>query len=274
MLRELKELHGNALHATDGEIGSVDEVLFDDEHWTVRYLVVNTGDWLRCRRVLIAPSLLGTLDWDQHTLNVGLTRDQVEASPDVDTDAPVSRQWETDYHDHFALPYYWAGPAQWGGLGPGIAGMMGDPGALMASGEGDERLSQPVADEQPQDSHLRSTREVTGYGVVALDGHLGHIDDFIVDDEAWRIRFLAVDTRDWWPGKKVLLPTEWIGRILWPERTVAVEVTRDQVRSGPEWHPHTPITPAFEAELADYYARQRAGTPPVTPGGSLALGKV
>jgi uncharacterized protein YrrD len=95
MLREVKRMHGDAIHARDGEIGRVDEILFDDEQWTVRYLIVDTGHWLQGRKVLIAPIALGALEPDRHILNVNLTRDQVEGSPGVDTNEPVSRQWET-----------------------------------------------------------------------------------------------------------------------------------------------------------------------------------
>ena len=257
MLREVKRLHGAVLHAADGEIGEVDEILFDDAQWTVRYLVVDTGGWLTRRKILIPPVALGALDWDRCLLNVNLTRDQVEQSPAAETDKPVSRQWETAYYDYYQWPRYWGGGGGWGGMGGsgGIwfpAPVVGS--ALTPQQEAEER-ARPVGD-----PHLRSTWEVTGYEIVGLDGHLGHVDDFILDDKTWRIRYLAVDTRDWWPGKKVLLPTDWIGPTLWPERTVAVtmKVTRDQVRNGPEWHPHEPISPAFEAELSEYYARQQS----------------
>ncbi len=277
MLREVKRLHGAVLHANDGELGKVDEILFDDAQWTVRYLVVDTGGWLFGRKVLIPPSALGVLDWDRNLLNVNLTRDQVEGSPAAETDKPVSRQWETDYYDYYLWPHYWGGVGGWGGVG--FSGGMALSGVQLSREVGGTLTPQQEADERARhvgDAHLRSTREVTGYEIVALDGHLGHVDDFLVDDSTWVIRYLAVDTRDWWPGKKVLLPPDWIGPTLWPERivAVAVKVTRDQVRNGPEWHPHEPISPAFEAELSEYYARQRAGAAPVTPGGGLGLGKV
>ncbi len=275
MLREIKRLYGTVLRAQDGEIGSVDDILFDDALWTARYFVVNTGGWLNGRKVLIAPAALGLLDGDRHVLNVNLTRDQVEGSPSAETDKPVSRQWETDYYDYYGWPYYWGGM--------GISGGMALSGVQLSREVGDDRTPQQEADERARDheaaqkpgaSHLRSAREVTGYGIAARDGHLGHVEDFIIDDETWKIHYLAVDTRDWWPGKKVLLPLDWIGQVIWPDRTVAAEVTRDQVRSGPEWDPGEPVSRAFEEQLAHYYDRQRAGTSPVTPGGSLGLGKV
>jgi hypothetical protein len=278
MLREIKRLHGAVLHAQDGEIGSVDDILFDDEVWAARYFVVNTGGWLDGRQVLIAPAALALLDGNRQALSVNLTRDQVAGSPAAETERPVSRQWEKDYHDYYGWPYYWGGMGLTGGMGitggMGLSGGMGLAGVQLArtpQQEEDERARNHDPAPDPGASHLRSSREVTGYGIAASDGHLGHVDDFIIDDETWKVRYLAVDTRDWWPGKKVLLPVDWIGPTLWPERTVALAmmVTRDQVRNGPEWHPHKPISPEFEAELAEYYAKQRAGASPVTPGRGL-----
>jgi uncharacterized protein YrrD len=259
MLREIKAMHGAVLHAQDGEIGSVDDILFDDEQWTARYFVVDTGSWLDSRQVLIAPAALSLLDGDQKVLRVNLTRDQVEGSPAAETERPVSRQWEKDYYDYYGWPYYWGGMGVTGGMG--LSGGMGLAGVQISRGIGDGRTPQQEADERAShvgDAHLRSIREVTGYEIVAPDGHLGHVEGFIIDDETWKIRYLAVDTRDWWPGKKVLLPLDWIGQVIWPEHTVGVKVTRDQVQSGPEWHPHEPISPAFEAELAEYYAQQQS----------------
>lgn len=145
---------------------------------------------------------------------------------------------------------------QYGGLGfSGGMGLatVGYQGALLASVEGDSRTSP----RDRGDVHLRSTKEVTGYGIVARDGHFGHVEDFIIDDETWKIRYLAVDTNNWWPGKKVLLPHDWVIETNWPERKVSVEITRDQVRNGPEWDPHVPISYTLEDELAAYYALQR-----------------
>ena len=244
MLRTVKSLYGDTLQALDGEIGSVDEVLFDDQTWTARYLVVNTGGWLNSRKVLIAPASLGVLDWERRLLSVNLTRSQVAGSPDVETDEPVSRQWETDYHNYYGWPYYWGGSGAMGAAwyaGAGLAPVEAAPAQV------------------PGDSHLRGTLEVAGYGITARDGHLGHVADFLIDDETWRIRYLAVDTRDWWPGKKVLLPLDWLGLVSWPERTVSAAVTREQVRGGPEWDPREPISRGFEEELSGYYSRQRFG---------------
>lgn len=254
-LREVKELHGSMVHALDGEIGRVDEILFDDEHWTVRYLIVNTGNWLVGRKVLISPMALGLLDWDRFTLNVNLTREQIRNSPGVEADQPVSRQWEMDYYDYYAWPYYWGGMGGWGSYWY--------PGTLLHADTPPRRGTDQTWDHDA--AHLRSTKEVTGYGISATDGHLGHIQDFIVNDETWRISYLAVDTQDWWPGKKVLLPPDWIVQVNLAAKNVTVNVTRDQVRNAPEWDPYQPISHTFEDQLYSYYARQH----PATTHGSL-----
>ncbi|MGI4789085.1 MAG: PRC-barrel domain-containing protein [Janthinobacterium lividum] len=247
MLREIKKLHGIILRTTDGELGSVDEILFDDRTWTVRYLVVNTGGWLSGRQVLITPAAFGVLDWEQRVLNVNLTRTQVEDSPGIETDEPVSRQWEAEMHDYYGWPYYWC------------VGAMGLVGGSWYSSP----LMIPAASEAAADlgaAHLTSTKDVTGYVVAARDGDIGHVEDFLVDDETWQIRCLAVDTRDWWPGKQVLLPLDWVGQISWPAGTVTAEVTRDQIKSAPYWESGKPFSPAFLEQLVRYHAQQGLGT--------------
>ena len=196
----------------------------------------------------------GHLDWERHTLNVNLTREQIKNSPDVDTDKPVSRQWENEYYGYYGWPYYWGGMGMWG--------YYGYPGGLLAHPFGNSEILQQEADMRARDcndAHLRSTMEMTGYGISATDGHLGHIEDFIVDDETWRIRYFAVDTRDWWPGKKVLLSPDWISAVNWLDNRVTVSVTRDQVRNAPEWDSRQPITRIFEDQLNGYYAQYPVG---------------
>ena len=251
MLREVKGLHRLTIQALDGEIGKVVEILFDDAHWTVRYLVVETGSWLFGRKVLISPLAFKDVKWEEYQLHCSLTCKQIKNSPSVDTDEPVSRQWESDYYGYHGWPTYWGSMGRWGAYSY--------PGALLSQPFGSAVTQQTAADpaREHNDAHLRSTKEVTGYKISATDGHLGHIEDFIIDDETWRINYLAVDTRNWWPGKKVLLPPDWIGSVNWSDRSVTVNVTRDQVRNAPEWGAGQPISRAFEAQLYGYYDRQR-----------------
>lgn len=242
------------INGLDGEVGHVDEVLFDDQHWTVRYLIVDTGNWLNSRKVLISPLSFGVPDWYEHTLNVNLTLKQVENSPDVDTDKPVSRQWEIQHNGYYGWPYYWGGMGTWG--------TYWYPGALLTHSVVEAEAADQKATDQKHandDVHLRSTKAVTGYGITATDGHIGKIDNFMVDDKSWKVRYLAVDTRRWWPGKRVLLPPDWISSVNWPLDTVTVDVTREQIKCAPEWDGSEPVTSELEDRLNQYYSRPTHG---------------
>jgi hypothetical protein len=248
MLRGANDLRRFAIRAADGEIGHVDQFFFDDQKWTVRYLVVDTGSWLPGRRVLISPIALGEVDWPARCVEVRLTRQQVENSPDIGTEKPVSRQHEIDYFQYYGWPFYWAGPGLWGsGMYPGYLAAPPPVPPPPPSAEPEEQ--------EPGDPHLRATGEVAGYGVQTRDGEIGHVEDFILEMETWAIRYVVVDTRNWWPGKKVLLPPEWIESVSWPEAMIHVDLSRDVIKNAPEWDPSEPITREYESRLYGYYGR-------------------
>ncbi len=239
MLRRAKELGGYKLGARDGDIGKVKEFYFDDRSWTVRYLVADTGGWLSGRRVLISPYALDLADEADKVIPVDLTRAQIEKGPAPETDKPVSRQYERAYYSYYGWPAYWGGPYAWGmGAYPlrGSAFWSEDP--------------RPAEDEDP---HLRSTEDVTGRDIQAQDGGIGHVEDFVIDYETWAIRYLIVDTKNWWPGKKVLISTRWIDRISWEESKVFINLTRGAIREGPEYTEDTLITREYEISLHRFY---------------------
>ena len=217
----------------------MEQFYFDDESWAIRYLVVNTGDWLSDRLVLVSPLALRQAEWESRRLDVALTKKQIEDSPPIDTHKPVSRQHEAAYLGYYNYPYYWAGPNYPAGL------------AVQEEAES----AQARAGKESADSHLRSTEAVTGYHVEAEDGAIGHVKDFLVDDETWAIRYLEVDTRNWWPGKQVLVSPQWINRVSWPDAKVYVDLTRETIQNGPEWIDSVPVTREYEHRLYDYYAR-------------------
>jgi hypothetical protein len=241
MLRNVTRLKGFEIRARDGWIGALDQFYFDDESWGIRYLVVNTGDWLADRLVLVSPLALRQAKWETRQLVVALTKKQVEDSPSIDTHKPVSRQHEAAYLGYYGYPYYWAGPNYPAGLG--------------VQREAEAEAAKGGAGKESADTHLRSTEAVTGYHIEAADGEIGHVSDFIVDDETWAIRYLQVDTRNWWPGKKVLVSPQWINRVSWPDAKVYVDLTRESIKNGPEWTESIPVTREYESRLYDYYAR-------------------
>ena len=240
MLYNAKTLKGYNLNSREGEIGHVREFYFDDRHWTVRYLVAETGHWLTGRQVLISPYALGTVIQEEQAIIVELTKKQIEDSPSLDSDKPVSRQFEEAYNQYYGWPMYWGGPYNWGAY-PYIVR--------------DRKNWNPAQGEKTWDAHLRSTRDVSGYHIHATDGEIGHIEDFIIDDATWAIRYLIVDTRNWWPGKKVLVASQWIERVSWSESKVFVNLSREAIRQSPEYRMESPPTRDYEAGLYLHYDR-------------------
>lgn len=245
MLRSANDLRGYQIVATDGEIGSVDDFYFDDEAWTVRYLVVDTGKWLPDRRVLVSPIAINPADSVARTLPVSLTRTQVKSSPGIEKDLPVSQQQEIEFSRYYGYPYYWSGAALWGPAPYPAGALAATPG-----------FTGPPADVEPAhgDRHLRSCREVTGYHLRATDGELGHVEDLLLDDLDWAIRYIVVDTRNWWFGQKVVIVPEWMNSIDWAQREVRVDVTRDEVKSAPPYDEVTHVNRQWET---DYYAHHK-----------------
>jgi uncharacterized protein YrrD len=241
VLNKAKTLKGFKLDSLDGEIGKVEEFYFDDLHWAIRYLVADTGNWLTGREVLVSPYALGAVNKEDRCFSINLTKKQIEDGPSLDSHKPVSRQYERAYYGYYGMPMYWGGPYMWG-CDPYI---VRDP----------EKWKQPTAAGKEWDAHLRSTHEVNGYHIQASDGEIGHVDDFIVDDATWAIRYLVIDTRNWWPGKKILISPRWIERISWTESKVFVDLSTETIRQSPEFTDTTLLTRNYEAELHRHYRR-------------------
>jgi hypothetical protein len=234
MLHSAKEIIGLSIAAKDGELGTVDDLYFDDAHWTIRYLVVDTGGWITGRNVLIPLHALTGANWPGEALKVDLTKQQVKDSPGIDTAKPVSRQHESDLYNHYGYPYYWSGPYTWGqAVLPALFEKkpFEDP---------DRQRTRIRMEKRGEDPHLRSFNEVTGYRIMALDDKAGHVEDFLLDDQDWSIQLIAVDTREWLPGKSVLISPERIRDVSWHDREVTVDISREEVEASPEFDPANP----------------------------------
>jgi hypothetical protein len=242
MLNKAKTLKGYKLDSLDGDIGSVKDFYFDDRYWTIRYLVADTGNWLTGRQVLISPYALGAMDNGAQSISIDLTKKQIENSPSLDSDKPVSRQFEDEYYGYYGWPMYWGGLYSWG-ASPLI---VRDREAWRGCTHG-ERTWNP---------NLRDTHAVTGYHIQAADGEIGHVGDFVIDDETWAIRYLIIDTQNWWPGKEVLVSPHWIERISWGESKVFVNLSRDTIKQAPEYTEESLRNRYYEEALHRHYHRQ------------------
>jgi uncharacterized protein YrrD len=253
MLRGATELQDYVIAATDGEIGHVKDFYFDDHSWVIRYLVVNTGTWLAGRRVLITPIALGNPNWRDRQLPVFITREQVRNGPSIDTDKPVSRQHEQDYLGYYGYPYYWGGIGIWGaGYYPGYL----QPSMQQEEFPSDLRVTrEQQARAAGEDPNLRSCKEVVGYHIDALDGDIGHVASMLVDERSWAIRYLVVETTNWWGGHQVLIAPEWISRVDWASRQVTVGLTRQAVKDSPDYKSTEEVNRLSEAGLYAHYGR-------------------
>jgi uncharacterized protein YrrD len=243
MLRSVKSLIGYKIGATDEAIGKVDNFLFYDSSWIIRYLVVDTGNWLAGRKVLISPVSIEQPVTEVEMLPVSLTKEQVKNSPDIDMDKPISRQAEQELYKYYDWTPYWTG-------GAGLAAPVVEPSSK-------EKEHAAVAAKEKVDPLLRSTKEVIGYHIHATDGDIGHIEDFILEDESWIIRYLVVDTRNWLPGRSVLISPQWIEKISWSESKVWIDLPKDQIKSSPKYDPSAPINQEYETRLYDFYGRPK-----------------
>jgi uncharacterized protein YrrD len=229
MLDRAKAITGYLLRARDGDFGKVKDFYFDDRAWTIRYLVADTDKWAVGRQILIPPNALIAVDRDDKYISIALTKKQIEDSPPLRSDKPVSRQFEQAYYGFFGWPIYW--------------------------GFEEERAKdeEKARRRNRGDPDLRSAKAVRGYHIHASDGPVGHVDDFIIDDETWAIRYLIVDTKDWLPGKKVLISPRWIERISWKEQQVFIALSRDAIGRAPEYGDESHVARDYEAALHDHY---------------------
>ncbi len=257
MLQNISGLTGCTITATDGDVGTITDLLFDDATWTVRWLVIDTGTWAASRKVLLPPSVMGHPDEATHSFRVRLTRAEIEASPTAETHLPVSRQYEADLYDHYRWNPYWGASGIMSGYGGMAAPMM------ITNPDTTDRHEtyRNDAPKPPTEPHLRSADEVTGYHIHTSDGELGHLSDILMQDADWTLRYLVIDTSNWWMGKKVLLSPRAATSIDWEQRLIHVNVTRAQVKTSPDYDPTQSVDRAMEDNIATNYAT-RTSIPP------------
>jgi hypothetical protein len=259
MLRSLHDLKDYAIGATDGPIGQVKDFYFDDDRWTIRYLVVETGSWLASRQVLITPFSIRGADWAKRLLPVSITREQVRKSPDIDTDKPVSRQHEIEYLGYYGYPAYWGGAGLWGGGLYPYAMLPEHPGYGADREHRELEIEAYESAERERhrsdDPHLRSCEAVVGYYIQATDGEIGHVESLLVDEDTWAIRYMVVNTSNWWIGHKVLIAPQWITGVHWADQSVQVELTRAAIQGAPPYESSAELNRQLEVGLYRHYGR-------------------
>lgn len=267
MLRSMNDLKDYAILATDGDIGKVRDFYFDDHAWVIRYLIVETGTWLSSREVLISPISIDHPNWKGKVLPVSITKKQVQNSPKIDTNKPVSRQHEMEYLGYYGYPQYWGGSGLWaGGVYPTMMVPEAYAGSVSTSHAGQSDAAQSAAvkvrahteaarHDQDDDPHLRSCKAVIDYDIHATDGDIGHVTDMLVDDETWAVRYFIVNTSNWWVGHRVLVAPQWIRDVIWHDSKVTVTMTRQAIKDAPPYDSTAKFDRGQEMGIYKHYGR-------------------
>jgi hypothetical protein len=242
MLRSINDILGFNLQSSDGALGKVTDFNFDDKDWVIRYAVVDTGGWLTGRKVLIPPDKIVKIDMENQNLEVKLTKDQVEKSPSISADEPVSRQYEDQLYSYYGWHPYW------------ISGIMSGAytTAVNPSDEEDVRSE----DASGEETLIRSCSEVSEYALEAADQEIGDVEDFVIDDQTWQILYLVVNTSRLISGKKIILAKMWIDRVSWSQSRVYVDLPGEKIKESPEYDRSVPVDRDYEERLFEFYGRK------------------
>lgn len=243
MLNKATELKNYKLSCIDGEIGEVKEFYFDDNIWAIRYLIVNTGNWLTGRQVIISPNALNGVNVENQSISVNLTKDQIEKSPSLLNNEIISRSYEEKYNEYYKFPTYW------GGANINETNVLPP---LTVNNQHPENITRNPQDE----NHLHKASDVIGYNIQAADGEIGNVEDFIIDDKTLAIRYLIVDTKNWWVDKKVLVSPKWIEDVSWTESNVSTNLLRKTIKNSPEYTDEILVTREYETKLYQHYNQQ------------------
>lgn len=257
MLRSTHDLENYTIAASDGEVGKIKDFLFDDLAWVIRYFVVETGTWLSSREVLISPIAMQKPNWLDKTLPVSITKEQVKNSPDINSNKPVSRQHEIEYMSYYNYFYYWNGAGLWGGgLYPFLLYPGYDNFPYAKKGTHSAPLTQKSAtngDTQKEDTNLRSCNAVIGYHIHAKDGSIGHVSGALIEESTWALRYLIVNTSNWFGGHKVPISPEWIDEVKWLDQSVSVNLNRQIIKDAPNYLTNEQLTHQQEIEVYQHY---------------------
>lgn len=211
------ELLESTVAAPDGELGTLHDVYFDDDSWSIHSLAVATADWLPGLVLLLAPRTLASLDRSSRILQTHLTRATVQENPVAVEDNAVSRQREAHHGDQGPWHPYW----------------LSTPSAIEASAS-IAPLRTHVTDQEtgsrPGDPDhgpsLRSARTLMGYEVRAGGEKLGELVDFVVRDDDWKLTSLVVGLPGTDPQASTLVECGCVTHISWNERWVRVDAAR------------------------------------------------
>lgn len=221
MLRPAGQLLGYRLVDREGIVGSVEDFHIYCPGWSVRHAAIFTGEWLSGRWVLVPIELLGPPDPLQREVSLLIMRERIRIAPVPESDRPPSSLFESALYRHYGVP---------------------PPQAI------------PRAGQTGLETSLWSLESVRGCQVDALDMEVGRVDDYLLDDSDWRIRYLIVNLRRWMPGRKVVVPVAAIRLLSWKHRRIALGLSRDGILAAPRFEGPGSLSEEYQNGLESYFA--------------------
>lgn len=225
MLAFVSELRECRIEALDGEMGKVQDLFFDDRHWAVRYVLIDTGKILPGKKVMLSPASFDNLDIEEKRLHVHYDKEKIRKSPDVSETVSMTNEHETQLADYYGWSKYWLDNMMWG--------IGGSPIAEKIEEMHPPNLNREVDLPTSAEYSLRSAREAKGVRVHANDGRLGEVMDAIFDTRNWAVQSLVVKiTHQPELGLMLLSPNELSGAE-WTEGDLYFDGTVDQFKERP-----------------------------------------
>jgi hypothetical protein len=247
MLWNVSVIKGYAVAGSNGPLGTASDFLFDDVSWKMRWLVVDTGNRFSDRQVLIPASALGRPDLALRRFSVSLIMQEAKDCHSPNQDLPVSRQGGSDLYAYFGWEPYLAGSHFKGAIAAKFVPRQYRAEVRLRNGG----VAAPP--KKAGDPHLRSVEEVIGYHVHAIDGEIGHVEDFLAEESGWDIRSVKVSTKSWISGARVLVSPLSVTMIDWIERLVFLDIDRQKVRLSTHYDPRTTVDGTYAASALPCY---------------------
>lgn len=289
MIWRADRIFGWTVQCSDGEVGTVSDLYFDEEQWAVRYVVIHIEEPIEATTALVSVTAVDSLDWDGRILRLALESEKIRNSPEVDTDLPVTREYETALHRYYEWPVYWG---QVSFLDTPRTKGMGDPAVPHRQGrrfgapaeapdaynydEGDYEEAQNLASGEPDDeevrelefaepaeertysSSLHSVSRMRENSPITVDEERLAVMGLLVDDEDWTIRHLVVATDAEFKEQQVLVPVGHVKGFRAATAELDLDLSGDDIRGSPSYHGNMEIAD-YERNLYAYYDREGLG---------------
>lgn len=246
MRRSLKELLGYSIKATDGHHGDINDFLFDGNNWIINYIHADLGTIFKDKKVIIPRMFWKNPSWINQNFEVSLSIKDIENGPLIDEYLPVSKQYEKELLKHFDLQSH-------------IMRFQSQS-VLQTAGNIhlENAFTKSVSEDYENKGSLRSFREVCNYSIRTKDGFKGKLNDLIIDDSNWEVKYIIIDLNGSIPwSRKVLINVNWIERISYPKKSIKINLNSDSLLNSKDFNPNELVNTKKVTKRFDYLGRPK-----------------